>query len=147
MVINLIFSYNFPVTKWFKSIKYKELRALYMQLKTDTKILVDIWKYISSTYQIFEEKTCYIWAQLVTISSSKQKTKSFFFFTFFLNLYILFIFIEPTRNFSLSEVSSTRNMYCYVFTFFNLYVYALEQYVRLYFPYMSHNVMRQKQGN
>lgn len=70
LVINLIFLYNFPVTKWFKSIKYKELWALYMQynLTTDTKIFVDIWKYISSTYQISEEKTCHIWAQLVTIS-------------------------------------------------------------------------------
>lgn len=25
LVINLIFLYNFPVTKWFKSIKYKKL--------------------------------------------------------------------------------------------------------------------------
>lgn len=146
MVINLIFLYNFPVPKWFKSIKYKELRALYMQLTTDTKILVDIWKYISSTYQIFEEKP--VTSELNSLQYPLANRKpNHFFFTFFLNLYILFIFIEPTRNFSLSEVSSTRNMYCYVFTFFNLYVYALEQYVRLYFPYMSHNVMRQKQGN
>lgn len=146
MVINLIFLYNFPVPKWFKSIKYKELRALYMQLTTDTKILVDILKYISSTYQIFEENP--VTSELNSLQYPLANRKpNHFFFTFFLNLYILFIFIEPTRNFSLSEVSSTRNMYCYVFPFFNLYVYALEQYVRLYFPYMSHNVMRQKQGN
>lgn len=51
-----------------------------MQLTTDTKILVDIWKYISSTYQIFEENPVTSELNSLQYPLANRKPNLFFFF-------------------------------------------------------------------
>lgn len=65
-----------------------------MQLTTDTKILVDILKYISSTYQIFEENP--VTSELNSLQYPLANRKPNHFFFYFFSKFIYFIYIHWT---------------------------------------------------